>query len=928
MVKQRFARILKYGAIVCGLYAVGAWTAAWLMDGDIKWGIVDRSGKVIVPLVYEDMGESHNGLVPVSLDGKWGLIDASGKAVLELQYGRIEWSGSGWLVKSFRPDHDWNAPTGWADANGKLILAPEYQSVRAGGAAVKKDDRWTLRDERGAVVAAGRFDTIREFQHGLAPAGQSKNLGIIDRKGKWLIEPKFADVYVCGENCVLGQIRSKGWRFYDRNGRERADPPYMSVSELGHGYYRATTPTKRSLVFHTSGGRAIEIPFQDMRGFSDGRAAFKSDGKWGFLDPSGKVVVKPAYENARRSHEGVAAVQAGKSWHLIDAAGAKIGAGEYEHIGEFSRGLALAQGAGGNALIDTSGKAVFSLGENWMRLLDASGKPLGSAILHQGGVSGRQQPVVLSADAIGVKDFPPHVRAAASLFSFGSDYLTGNIETLANVAAMLAVLSMVGAFFLGPAPAGRFMRFLGGVHAFATTPAARTVVRRTAKGVGYLALFVVGVVLILVAINLPDEKLNPEVAAYLQQDPRKQAADAQNGYFYFVGIAAKDNPHAAGMKYVAELNDVQAKRLKGERVEWPKEFDKLTLADPRICATENVPCLSLVAENEADARRIVSESKVLLERYRALLDYPAYAETQQLAMIDTPLVSFQPLTYGQRAYLVAAALKVRQGQTEAALADVEKSLAFSRRMLAGSRTLIGRMVAAAQIQRSALFLSEILQARRGSVAAGAARLDRTLLPFSEEERQLGGSLRAEFGLLAPLASGAACRQGQLGFFGPDDNGILSRLPCVFLQPNATLNLAYVAWHKPFVEIDAAPAQKFEQVLSERRPAKPPVPGIDAVYNPVGKLMIAVGGADWSEYTASMHDRDGIVRLVALQALIAAKRVSNADVPKFAAQAGSRYHDPYTGAPMRWDAARGQIYFEPKSTRVKRIAADGRLGVRL
>jgi hypothetical protein len=798
--------------------------------------------------------------------------------------------------------------------------------VVGGGTALKKGDTWTLRDERGKVVATGTFDQLQEFSHGLAPAGRAKNWGVIDRQGKWLIEPRFSRVLICGANCVLGLTRSD-WRFYDRNGKQLPGPAYDRVLDLGHGYFRAGGTT----IVNTSSGRVVEVPYQEMGSFNDGLAAFKAGGKWGYLDSTGQVAVKPAYDEAHRAYDGVAAVKLGKSWHLIDRKGARTGDQEYLDIGQFSRGLARVQLADGDGFVDKSGRVVFSLGESWLRLLDGSGKPLGRPILHQLGARGghlpRHQPVVLSADAIGIGDYPTHVRLAASLFSLGSDRLTSELDPLGNVAAVLAVLSLVAGFLLGPAPAGRFMRGLAVIHGAVTGANVRAVGRKTAKGLGYLALFVVALILILVAINLFDEKLDPEVAAYLKQDPPKLPADARNGYFYFVGLAAKSDPHAAGMKYVAELNEAQTKRLKGEKVDWPKEFDKLSLSDPKICATDNAPCLSRVADNESYARRIVTDNKLLLERYRALLEYPEYAESQPLRTWDAPLMSFQPLTYAQRAFFVAAALKVRDGQAEAALADVEKSLAFSRRMLAGSRTLIGRFVATAQMQRSAMFMSEILQARRGSLAASAARLDRSLRPLSDDERRLTESFRAEFGSFTPIASSAGCKRGQLKSIG-DDPPLLMTLPCFFLQENATINRLYFTSHKPFLEVDAAPAREFEKMRSERRPPKSDFPTFDAIYNPFGKAIVAIGITDWSDYTASMHDRDAMLRLVSLQALIVAKKIGNTDVPKFAAQAGSRYHDPYTGAPMRWDATRGELYFEPKSERVKRIATEGRLAVKL
>ena len=53
---------------------------------------------------------------------------------------------------------------------------------------------------------------------------------------------------------------------------------------------------------------------------------FEKDGKWGYRDDAGRVVISPRYEIAREfSGEGIAAVVDDKGWAYIDEAGRVLG---------------------------------------------------------------------------------------------------------------------------------------------------------------------------------------------------------------------------------------------------------------------------------------------------------------------------------------------------------------------------------------------------------------------------------------------------------------------------------------------------------------------------------------------------------------------------------------------------------------------------
>ena len=54
-----------------------------------KWGFIDKSGKQVIPCVYDDAWEFSDGLARVWLNGKWGFIDKNGKEVIPCVYDNV-----------------------------------------------------------------------------------------------------------------------------------------------------------------------------------------------------------------------------------------------------------------------------------------------------------------------------------------------------------------------------------------------------------------------------------------------------------------------------------------------------------------------------------------------------------------------------------------------------------------------------------------------------------------------------------------------------------------------------------------------------------------------------------------------------------------------------------------------------------------------
>jgi len=89
-----------------------------------------------------------------------------------------------------------------------------------------------------------------------------------------------------------------------------------------------------------TGQIVIRPQFDSAHTFSEGLARIRLDGKGGFIDKTGKIVIEPQFVDMFRFTEALAAVKPSDSWRFIDPAGAFVGGEKFDEVHPFHEGLA------------------------------------------------------------------------------------------------------------------------------------------------------------------------------------------------------------------------------------------------------------------------------------------------------------------------------------------------------------------------------------------------------------------------------------------------------------------------------------------------------------------------------------------------------------------------------------------------------------
>lgn len=301
-----------------------------LVQKDGMYGIVNDEGTKMIDTTYTQilkLGDEYtDGYIVVDQNGKYGVVDSTGKQLLENDYEKVEqiYGKDMYVV-------DESGKQELVNSSGEVLLNKGYDTITqiynysTSGVAFVKDNKYGAMTTTGEVKVQNVYDDIKCVKENIFIAKKVDNYGVIDGEGNIKIDFTYssityneqAGIFVAenedGTGTVYdGDLNSKltgivsevneekgylkiriddTYKYYNFKFEEKDVKEILSTNTL----YLSKQNGKYGFV-DSKGNVVVDYTYDDAIEQNEyGYVAVKKDGKWGSIDMNGNVVIEPTY---------------------------------------------------------------------------------------------------------------------------------------------------------------------------------------------------------------------------------------------------------------------------------------------------------------------------------------------------------------------------------------------------------------------------------------------------------------------------------------------------------------------------------------------------------------------------------------------------------------------------------------------------------
>ena len=287
-----------------------------------KYGIANSEGKVIIENKFADIetlgNNDKSGFIVKGEDGKFGVVNYLGIHALETKYEKIEKvSGNDLYVIV-----EQNAQK-LIDKEGNIVIGEGFDKIKEilknkeNGVIFEKDGKAGVMNLQGEVKINPDYQDLYEAKEGILIAKKDDKYGIIDIANEQKIGFDYKTIkYIESADIYILEDENASAKILDSNFEVKLTGIVNEINEeKGFIKIRVGEDYKYyNFKFEEKSTSDVLV--------SNNLFLSKKDGKYGYVDKDGKVVVDYKYDDAKEQNQcGFAAVKKDGKWGAIDNKG-------------------------------------------------------------------------------------------------------------------------------------------------------------------------------------------------------------------------------------------------------------------------------------------------------------------------------------------------------------------------------------------------------------------------------------------------------------------------------------------------------------------------------------------------------------------------------------------------------------------------------
>jgi hypothetical protein len=276
-----------------------------------------------------------------------------------------------------------NRGFGYMNRAGEIVLEAKYltgSDYSEGRACVFDGDNVHLLNEQCSVIKTfdGALVTMDQFHDGIMRVSQFDSEkaemridGFIDRNGEFVLPIQYPSPITVPSIYDRNDLYSDGliriWKngkygFIDIHGDEVIPPIYSTATCFCNEYAAVTKEGELGFInkLNSFMGCESEEKHEDLHGFSEGLAAFKLDGLWGYIDTEGFIVIDAMFISAGYFKNDMAPVRTKEGMGLTGKDMRVIVTPIFDSIEVFQEGITRVVKRGLEGVLDTEGNVLFA----------------------------------------------------------------------------------------------------------------------------------------------------------------------------------------------------------------------------------------------------------------------------------------------------------------------------------------------------------------------------------------------------------------------------------------------------------------------------------------------------------------------------------------------------------------------------------------